>query len=55
MQARYICPDKSWILVNILEKVGSLYRVHPIEWIGVDKRDLYVPEHLIEFIAIDKM
>ena len=55
MQARYICPDKSWILVNILEKVGSLYRVHPVEWLGIEDKELFVPSHLLEFIMIDKM
>ena len=55
MQARYICPDKSWILVNVLEKVGTLYRVRPIEWIGIENEELYVPERLLEFIVIDRM
>ena len=55
MQARYICPDNSWILVNVLEKVGTLYRVLPIEWIGVENKELYVPERLLEFITTDRM
>ena len=55
MQARYICPDKSWILVNVLERVGNLYKVHPIEWIGIEQEELYVPAHLLEFIKTDRM
>jgi hypothetical protein len=55
MQARYICPDKSWILVNVLEKIGTLYRVYPVDWIGVEKEELYVPENLLEFIITDRM
>lgn len=55
MQARYICPDRSWILVNVLEKIGRLYRVRPIEWVGIKSEELYVPDGLLEFIIIDKM
>ena len=55
MQARYICPNKSWILVNVLEKIGELYLIRPIEWIGVEKKDLYVPANLLEFIKTDRM
>lgn len=55
MQARYICSDRSWILVNVLEKIGQLYRVRPIEWIGIKNEELYIPDGLLEFIIIDRM
>jgi len=54
MKARYFFQDKSWILVTILEKIGDLYRVYPTEWVGIESKDIYVPEHLLEFVFSDK-
>ncbi len=55
MKARYIFPDKPWILVDVLEKVGDLYKVYPVEWIDVERREFYVTEDQLEFIEIDRM
>ena len=55
MKVRYICPDKPWILVNVIERVGALYKVYPVEWIGVESKEFYVSEDLLEFIETDRM
>lgn len=54
MRARYFYSNSSWILVTVLEKVGTLYRIHPVEWVGVEDKDLYVSEALLEFVFADR-
>ena len=52
-RARYLRPGKSWILVEILEKFHTAYRVRPMEWSGVIKENLVVSAEYIEFIISD--
>jgi len=53
-RARYLRPGKSWILVEILEKFHTAYRVRPMEWSGVIKENLVVSAEYIEFIISDR-
>lgn len=53
-KARYIMPDGSWILVDVLEKSEDLYRVIPVEWIGISREEFYAPVSKLEFLQPER-
>ena len=54
-KARYVMPDGSWILVDVLEKKDDLYRVMPVEWVGINREEFYAPVSSLEFLHQDRI
>ena len=54
-KARYVMPDGSWILVDVLEKKDDLYRVMPVEWVGINREEFYASVSSLEFLHQDRI
>ena len=54
-KARYVMTDGSWILVDVLEKKDDLYRVMPVEWVGINREEFYASVSSLEFLHQDRI
>jgi hypothetical protein len=50
MKARFFCKNDYWILVEVLEVKDGVCKILPTEWIGIERKELFVLREKLEFI-----